>query len=183
VASETDGLAAAGIGVIAAGLAPVARLFAGVALGGKIGAREGPVGHIVTGLAFLFQAAVLGVAACVDVLDGRRAAIASVILVGVGWAAGVILGHLGKLVSLSGWGSWPPGPRPSQLALYPRRLWQVEVVVFAAGVQLLAAGVLAESGGVATAGGLVLIGSALTAAVAVGETLRRVARGRRSLPG
>lgn len=183
VASETDGLAAAGIGMIAAGLAPVARLFAGVALGGKIGAREGPVGHVAAGLVFLLQAAVLGIAAGVDLLDGRRAAVAGVILVGVGWAAGVILGHLGKLVSLSGWGSWPPGPRPSQLALYPRRLWQLEVVVFAVGVQLLAAGVLAESGVVAAAGGGVLVVSALTAAAAVGETLRRVARGRHSLPG
>jgi hypothetical protein len=94
----------------------------------------------------------------------------------------VILGHLGKLVSLSGWGSWPPGPRPSQRTLYPRRVWQVEVVLFAFGVQLIAAGALAESTAAARAGGWVLVAAAALAAIGVGETLRRVATQRRSVP-
>jgi hypothetical protein len=175
LASEADRVVAVGIAVMVAGLAPVAALFARVAASGGIGAREGPVGHVAVGLVFLLQAAVLGVAGALGVVDGRRAAITAVVLAGLGWAAGVILGHLGKLVSLSGWGSWPPGPRPSQRALYPRRLWQLEVAVFAVGVELVAAGVLFESGAVARTGGAVLVGAAVTATLGVCETLRRVA--------
>jgi hypothetical protein len=137
------------------------------------------VAHVAVGLVFLLEAAALGVAGALDAVDGRKAAIAAVLLIGLGWAAGVILGHLGKLVSLSGWGSWPPGPRPKQEALYPRRLWQVEVVVFAAGAQFVALGALTASAGLARGGGVLLIAAAATAAAGVAETLRRVASLRR----
>jgi len=112
-------------------------------------------------------------------VDAYRGATAAVVLLGLGWAAGVILGHLGKLVSLSGWGSWPPGPRPRQEALYPTSLWQLEVVAFATGVELLGLGVLAGSPATALAGALAVAAAALLAAAAVGKTLALVTRGRR----
>jgi hypothetical protein len=176
--AQSDALLAAGVVAAVAALVPAARLFVRVALTGKIGAREGPVAHVVAGLAFLLQAAVLVLLAATGAVEDRRAAVATVLLLGLGWAAGVILGHLGKLISLSGWGSWPPGPRPRQEALYPRAGWQVEVVVFAAGVQLLAAGVLGGWEGVARTGAVLLV---LAGAVAAGcglETVRRVVSAR-----
>lgn len=179
LALPADGLVAAGIVVMAVSLTPVARIFLRVALSGKIGAREAPVAHVSVGLAFVAQASALGVAGALDGIDGRRAAIAAVVLLGLGWALGVIVGHLGKLASLSGWGSWPPGPRPKQGALYPRRVWQLEVVVFATGVEALAVGVLLESQAIAAAAGAALVTAALLATLGVGETARRVAAGRR----
>ncbi len=140
--------------------------------------REGPVAHVALGLAFLLQAAALTLAATADAVGGRRAAVAAVLLVGLGWAVGVVVGHAGKLISLSGWGSWPPGPRPRQEALYPRAAWTVEAVFFAAGVQTLAVGVLGGWDGVARAGAALL---ALAAAVALAcalETVRRVVSAR-----
>lgn len=180
LAVPTDALVAVGIVVMAAGLSRPARTFVRVALRGKIGAREGPVAHVVVGLAFLAQAAALGLAGALDAIDGRRAAIAAVVLLGLGWASGVIVGHVGKLASLSGWGSWPPGPRPKQEALYPRRVWQLEVVVFAVGVELLAAGVVLQSQAITTVGGATFVTAALLATLGVGETARRVALGKRS---
>jgi hypothetical protein len=176
LASETDRVVAVGVVVMAAGLAPAARLFCRVALAGKVGIREGPVAHVAVGLVFLLEAAVLGVGGALGAIDGRRAASAAVLLLGLGWAAGVILGHLGKLVSLSGWGSWPPGPRPSQLALYPRPVWLTEVALFAVGVELLAAGAVFESAPVARGGAATLLVAAVAATIGVSETLRRVFR-------
>lgn len=179
LALPADGLVAAGIVVMIVSLLPVARVFLRVARKGKIGAREAPVAHVLAGLAFVAQAAALGIAGALDGIDGRRAAIAAVVLLGLGWAVGVILGHLGKLASLSGWGSWPPGPRPRQGSLYPRRVWQLEVVVFAIGVEALAVGAVLESQAIATAAGAALVAAALLATLGVGETARRVAAGRR----
>ncbi|HXG77386.1 MAG TPA: hypothetical protein VNJ53_12535, partial [Gaiellaceae bacterium] len=178
LAAERDGLVAGGVVVLAVALVPFARLVVRVAATGRLGAREGPVAHVALGLAFLAEAAALALAGATGALDGRRAASACVLLVGLGWAAGVVVGHLGKLVSLSGWGSWPPGPRPSQAALYPRRLWQAEAASFAVGVQLAVAGVLLATTGVLRAGGIVLAGAALLALTGVAETLRRVASAR-----
>jgi hypothetical protein len=178
--AETDAVAAAGVAVMTAGFAPVAVLFARVVRRGRIGIREGPVAHVAVGIVFLLEAAVLGVAGALGGIDGRRAGIAAVILLGLGWAVGVILGHLGKLVSLSGWGSWPPGPRPSQQALYPRRIWQLEVAVFAVGVELVAAGVLFDSSLVARGGSSLLVAAATAASAGVAETLRRVTTLRRA---
>jgi hypothetical protein len=175
VAGEVDALVGAGAIAMAVALAAPARLFSRVARGGRIGVREGPVAHVALGLAFLLQAAALAVAAAAGAVSDRRAAVAAVLLAGVGWAAGVIVGHAGKLISLSAWGSWPPGPRPRQEALYPRGGWQVEAVAFGAGVEVLALGVLAESGGAARAGAALLVVAALAALGCALETVRRVA--------
>lgn len=174
VARSTDVLVGLGVVVMLAGLAAPARLFARVALFGRIGAREGPVAHVAFGLVFLTEAAFLAIAAVIGVVTDRRAAVAGVLLLGLGWVVGVILGHLGKLVSLSGWGAWPPGPRPKQAALYPHRGWLVEVVVFAAGVELLAAGVLASSTPLARFGSGLLVFGAIVALGSGVETVRRV---------
>ncbi len=182
VARSTDALVGIGVAVMLAGLAVSARLFARVVLLGRIGAREGPVAHVAFGLVFLTEAVALAIAALVGVVDDRRAAVAGVLLLGLGWVVGVILGHLGKLVSLSGWGAWPPGPRPKQAALYPRRGWRVEVVVFALGVELLSVGVLASSPPAARLGAGLLVLAALVAVGCGVETVRRVVAGRASLP-
>jgi hypothetical protein len=183
VARSTDVLVGIGIVVMLVGLAAPARLFVRVALSGKIGAREGPVAHVALGLVFLTEASLLALAAAGGLVADRRAAVAGVLLLGLGWVVGVILGHLGKLVSLSGWGAWPPGPRPKQAALYPRRGWLVEVVLSGVGVELLALGVLASSTPLARSGAGLLV---LAAAVALGsgvETVRRVVLGRRTPSG
>lgn len=182
LAAPTDALIAIGIVVMALGLASPARVFVSASLTGKLGVREAPVAHVVLGLAFVAQAAALGVIAVIDAIEGRRAAIAAVVLLGLGWAVGVIVGHVGKLASLSGWGSWPPGPRPKQEALYPRGVWQLEVVVFVIAVELLAAGVVFESQTLATLGGTILVVAALLATAGVAETTRRVWVHRRTPP-
>jgi hypothetical protein len=178
LAAGVRALVAAGIAVMLAGIAPAALIFLRAAARGKLGVREGPVAHAAFGLVLAAQAAGVGLAGALGALDPRRAAIAAVLLVGLGWAAGVIVGHLGKLVSLSGWGSWPPGPRPKQAELYPRRLWQVEVVLFVVAVELLAGGVLLQSPATARVGGAALVAAALVAVGGTAETLRRVAAAR-----
>jgi hypothetical protein len=180
VAGAVDALVVVGLAAILAGLGAPARLFLRVARSGKIGVREGPVAHVAAGLAFLLQAAALGIAAGLGAVSDRRAAVAAVLLVGLGWSVGVIVGHLGKLISLSGWGSWPPGPRPKQAALYPRGGWQLELGLFVAGVELLAVGVAAESEPVGRAGGALLVAAAAAALVCAAETVRRVWVGRRA---
>lgn len=182
VAASTDALVGIGVIVMVAGLSVPAARYLRVAHTGKIGVREGPVAHIVLGLAFLAQAAVLALAAATGILSNRRAAVAGVLLLGAGWAVGVIVGHLGKLISLSGWGSWPPGPRPRQAALYPRLGWQVESIAFAVGVEMLAVGVITDSPGLTRAGAAALVAAALTALTLAVETVRRVVRDRRSTP-
>jgi len=177
LAAPADALLAAGVVVVLAGLAAPARTFLRVARTGTIGWREGPVAHVTLGLLFVLQAVGLALVAAAGAVDGRRAAVTVVLLLGVGWAAGTILGHLGKLVSLSAWGSWPPGPRPKQAELYPRRGWQAEVVLFAPGAELLALGVLLESTAVARAGGAFLVAAAAVALACGVETVRRAARG------
>ena len=94
------------------------------------------------------------------VVSTGRGLPAYVILLLFGWAGGVTLGHLGKLLSLSLWVWWPPGPRPKQDALYPRTAWLVEASSFAVAVELLAVGSLTGSTAVARAGGVLLVGSA-----------------------
>jgi hypothetical protein len=174
VAGSSDALVGLGVLLMLVGLAAPARLFVRVAASGRIGVREGPVAHVAIGLVFLAQAAVLALGAAAGVFSDRRAAIAGVLFLGVGWAVGVIVGHAGKLVSLSGWGSWPPGPRPKQAELYPRVGWQLESVLFALGVELLALGVLADADSVARAGGALLVAAALVALGSAVETVRRV---------
>ena len=102
---------------------------------------DAPLGHLLAGAAFLAQAAVIGFVAAAGGGDVRWVE-AYVLFLLVGWAGGVVIGHLGKLLSLSLWVWWPPGPRPKQAELYPRRLALVETVAFAAGVELLGLSVL-----------------------------------------
>ncbi len=178
----SDVLAGCGIVVAAAGITPVAWLFLRSALAGKIGVREGPAAHAALGVFFLAQAALLGLAAVTGLADQRRAAIGAVTLLGLGWAAGMIVGHLGKLVSLSGWGSWPPGPRPRQAELYPRRSWQLEALLFAPAVELSVGGIVFESDAAARTGAMLLVGAALAAVLGAGVTVARVVSLRRARP-
>jgi len=183
LAWPADAVAALGILVMLAALAVPARRFLQVAQRGTTGWREGPVAHVAIGLVLLAQAAGLALAALAGLGEPRRAAIAAVVLLGLGWAVGVVAAHLGKLLSLSGWGSWPRGPRPKQAALYPRRGWRLELAAFALGVELLAAGVLVGASGLARAGAILLVVAALLAAGCGAETIRRVVTGRARSPG
>ena len=180
LAFGADPVVAAGIVVMLVSFAPPARTFARAALGKKVGLREGQTGHVAVGLVMLLQAAALGLLAAVGVVEPRRAAIACIVLLGLGWAVGVVVGHLGKLASLSAWGSWPPGPRPRQAALYPRRIWQAELLLFAVAVETLAAGVLAASSPLAVAGAALLPVAALAALLGTAVTARRGVAGRRA---
>jgi len=183
-----------GLWVLAAGLASGARearlaggALAAAAIGGFVavlgrsalrrrGTLEAPLLHLAAGVVFLAQAAVVGLGAAAGAFDGARPVVAYVCFLLLGWAAGVVVGHLGKLLSLSVWVWWPPGPRPKQTELYPRRLWLVEAVLLAAGVELLGAGVLADSGAAARAGAALLAASALAAAAGAAVTWERRAR-------
>jgi hypothetical protein len=88
---------------------------------------------------------VLGLGLASGVFEPGRALVAYVVFLLLGWAAGVVLGHVGKLLSLSLWVWWPPGPRPRQELLYPRRLWLVEATAFALGVETVGLGALLGS--------------------------------------
>jgi hypothetical protein len=121
---------------------------------------------------FLLQAAILGIGMLFG-LDASPARLtAYVVALLVGWAAGVTLGHLGKLLSLSAWAWWPPGPRPKQAALYPRRVWLVEAIVFAVGIELLVNGVLGGSESMTLLAGMLLVAAAAAACVGAAFTLR-----------
>lgn len=124
---------------------------------------EAPLGHLLVGAAFMAQAVVLGVVAASGAGSVRRVE-AYVVLLLFGWAAGVVVGHLGKLLSLSIWVWWPPGPRPKQGALYPRRLALAETITFAIGVELLAVSVALGRPSLARAGAVLVCASAVLAA-------------------
>jgi hypothetical protein len=158
--------------VILLTLALFARLMVGVARTRRM-ELEAPLAHLLTGVLFLLQAAALGAAVLVGAIATRTGLIAYVVLLLVGWAGGVTLGHIGKLLSLSLWVWWPPGPRPKQATLYPRRVWLAEAAAFVAGVELLAAGVLVGSTGAARAGGAVLVAAAALASAGAWRTWTR----------
>ena len=145
---------------------------------------EGPLTHMVTGMFFLLQAAILGLGMLFGLDPSPARLTAYVVALLVGWAAGVTLGHLGKLLSLSAWTWWPPGPRPRQSALYPRRVWLVEAIVFAVGIELLVNGVLGGSESLTLLAGLLLVGAAGAACAGALLTLRagRQALGARAAP-
>jgi hypothetical protein len=125
---------------------------------------EAPLAHLLAGAVFLAQAAGLGLAVAAGA-GGTRLACAYVVFLLAGWAGGVVLGHVPKLLSLSVWVWWPPGPRPKQSALYRRRLGIVETAFFAVGVEALAIGVAVGSTHVARLGAAVfLVSTLLTAA-------------------
>lgn len=169
------GLAVGSLPLVLAGLAPTAVAlgrFAALALRTARTRRspslEPPLGHVLVGLVLLCEAVVLaGVLA-----SGRRepeVLAAYAVLVLLGWAAGVTLGHLGKLLALSAWTWWPPGERPKQEVFFDRRAWALALVSFAGGVQLLALGPLLASATVGRLGGLLLV---VTALLALGGALR-----------
>jgi hypothetical protein len=173
IALGTRPLLLVGTAVVVAALAPTAAALVRAAVAGRIGPREGPLAHLLVGAAALTQAALLVPAAGLGLVPARPAAIACVLLLLLGWAGGVVIGHLGKLLSLSAWASWPPGPRPKQAALYPRRLWQAETVLFGVAVFALADGVLLGSAAVTRAGAGLLVLSSIAALAACLETVRR----------
>ena len=133
---------------------------------------EAPLTHLLVGGFFLAQAAGFGIAAAAGA-DGTHLVSGYVVLLLVGWAAGVVVGHLGKLLSLSLWVWWPPGPRPKQAALYPRRLGLLEALAFGAGVEALALGAATGNVVVARAGAVVLCGSAVLTVAGAATTWRR----------
>jgi hypothetical protein len=141
-------------------------------VGTRRGPLEAPLAHLVAGALFLLQAAGTGVAAALGV-DRPRTAVAEVLFLLVGWAGGVVLGHAGKLLSLSAWVWWPPGPRPKQSWLYPRRTGLAEAAAFALGVEALGISVLAGVEELALAGGAALCASAALAAAGAFVTWRR----------
>jgi hypothetical protein len=136
------------------------------------GPIDAPLGHLLAGALFLVQGAVCGIVSASG-RGGVRLVEAYVIFLLLGWAAGVVVGHVGKLLSLSIWVWWPPGPRPKQADLYPRGLALGETLAFAAGVETLALGVLAGSPGAARAGAALIAASALLAAAVAVEVWRR----------
>jgi hypothetical protein len=137
------------------------------------GPLEAPLAHVLAGVAFLAQAVVLGLGIATGALAPGRALVAYVIFLLLGWAAGVVLGHIGKLLSLSLWVWWPPGPRPKQSALYPRAVWLAQAGAFVAGVETLGLAVLAGSTVGARAGASLLCTAAALAALGAALTWRR----------
>ena len=173
VALASPLLEVVGGGVIVLALGRFAALVIRTARTRRSPSLEAPLGHLLAGAVFVAQAAAIGLALLAGSVGTRTGIEAYVILILVGWAVGVTLGHTGKLLSLSIWVSWPPGPRPKQATLYPRRLWQAETTLFALGVEGLAAGTLLRSHSLALAAAVLLLGSALTAAIATTHTWRQ----------
>jgi hypothetical protein len=138
----------------------------------RLDGLEGPLSHVVAGVFFLLQATILGLAMVFGLAPTPARLEGYVTALLLGWAGGVTLGHLGKLLSLSAWTWWPAGPRPKQAALYPRAVWLSEAILFAVGVELLLNGVLRGAEALTLLGGLILVGSALTACAAAAVTLR-----------
>ncbi len=172
----------AGAATIGAALAGFAARLAGVVSAARL-PLEAPLVHMVAGVAFLLQAAVLGVCVAAGTVSQQHGLTAYVVLLLLGWAGGVVLGHLGKLLSLSLWVWWPPGPRPKQEALYPRRAWLVEAALFAAGVECVAVGSLGGSRVATRAGALLLVVAAALAAAAAWRTWsQRAARAEYAAP-
>ena len=172
IASGVQGLAAGGGALALAALGRFALLVARV-LRTRRSQPEGPLLHFAAGACYLVQAAALGFALLAGAGPQQRGLAAYVVLLLGGWAAGVTVGHLPKLLSLSLWVWWPPGPRPKQEALYPRRLAQAEAAVFAAGLETLAAGIYLGSGVAARAGAATLVGGAVLVATATAWIWRR----------
>jgi hypothetical protein len=169
LAAHLRGLELAGAALAVAALARFA-FAVGRPIARRRGPLEAPLAHVAAGLVFLIEAVVLGVVA---VLGGSvRVATAYVVLLLLGWAGGVVIGHVGKLLSLSVWVWWPPGPRPKQHELYPRRTGLAQAALFALGVQVLVAAILAGSRVAATVGAAALLASSLLAAVGAAATWR-----------
>ena len=169
IAASSTAAAAVGGAVILATLGTFAAFLFRVARTRRAG-LEGPLAHFLAGVAFLLQAAVLGFLVLSGAVSDRRGLTAYVVFLLFGWAGGVTLGHLGKLLSLSLWVWWPPGPRPKQDDLYPRTLWLAEAAAFALGVELVGLSPLAHSAGPAYVGGSALVTAALLACAGARST-------------
>ncbi|HET7046538.1 MAG TPA: hypothetical protein VFI37_16955, partial [Gaiellaceae bacterium] len=154
-------LTLAGAVLVLLAVARFAALIARVARQHRLDVPEGPLVHFGAGLFFFAQAAVLAIGMLTGLDVTPRRLVGYVVALLVGWAAGATLGHLGKLLSLSAWTWWPPGPRPKQAELYPARLWLVEAVLFAVGVELVVDATLAGSTALVALGGALLVVSAV----------------------
>lgn len=172
IAVSSNALALAGGVLVMVTLATFGRFMARVARKRRL-PLEAPLAHLLAGVLFLLQAAGLGVAILFGALSPHRGLVAYVTFLLLGWAVGVTLGHLGKLLSLSLWVWWPPGPRPKQDALYPRAVWLAESAAFGLGVELLAAGSLAGTTSLARAGASLLIAASALAVTGAALTWTR----------
>ena len=172
IAASSDDATVAGGCVILVTLALFARQLFRVARTRRA-AIEAPLVHLLGGALLLLQAAAAGFAVLAGVLSPRAGLSVYVVSLLVGWGAGVTLGHIGKLLALSLWVWWPPGPRPRQASLYPRRLWLAEAAAFLFGIELVTAGVLAESTDLARGGSGALVAAATLAAVGAARTWGR----------
>lgn len=142
----------------------------------RVAAVEGPIVHALGGVLFVAQAAVLAGLLLGRPDDARLLVAYSTSLV-LGFGAGVTLGHVGKLLAVSAWTWWPPGPRPPQAAFYRRSLWLASAAAWVVGVELVAAGALAGSSPTARAGATGVLLSVVVALVAAALGLRRHADG------
>lgn len=170
IGTRERALELAGAAVVAAALARFAALVVRVARTRRA-TLEAPLAHLLAGAFFLLQAAALGFGLAAGA-GGTRLVCTYVTFLLVGWAGGVVVGHLPKLLSLSLWAAWPPGPRPKQADLYGRRLGAVETAVFAVGVEALALGIAVGSAAVARAGAAVFLVSTLLTAAGVAAPVR-----------
>lgn len=177
IASDGEPIAYAGGTLILVALGRFAALIARV---GRMSRTEpeGPLLHLVAGAFFLAQAAVLGFALLAGAAPQSRGLAAYVLLLLLGWAAGVTIGHLPKLLSLSIWVWWPPGPRPKQGELYPLQIARSEAIVFALGVEITAIGIYAGSAVAARVGAGLVAAAALLVAVAAASVWQRRSRAR-----
>jgi hypothetical protein len=171
LALDTRALTLFGAATVVLALARFAALLGRIARARR-GSLEAPLAHLLAGAFFLVQAAGTGLAAAAG-WGGTRLVSGYLVFLLVGWAGGVVIGHVGKLLSLSIWVWWPPGPRPKQADLYPRRLGLAETVVFAVGTEALAVGVFAASSPLARAGATLLLASALLTAASAAATWQR----------
>ena len=169
IAASWNWVAAVGALVILIGIADFARQMIRVVRTRRL-PLEAPLAHLVCGVAFLAQAAVLAALLLASWVEPQRVLTAYVVLLLAGWGAGVTLGHLGKLLSLSIWVWWPPGPRPKQEALYPRGVWLAEALAFAVGIEAIACGSLAGSTWLVRGGAVAVTAAALLAVSGAART-------------
>ena len=172
LAAASRPAALAGAAIVLLALASFGRQMLRVARTRRL-VLEAPLAHLLAGVAFVAQAAGLGLGMLVGVVSTRTGMAAYVVFLLLGWAAGVTFGHLGKLLSLSLWVWWPPGPRPKQAALYPRTLWLAEAGAFVAGVELVAVGSLSDSLLLTRAGAVLVVVAAVLGCSGAGVTWRR----------
>lgn len=171
IGMESRPLTFAGAVIVVLTLARFALLMLRVARTRR-GPLEAPLVHMLVGGLFLAQAAGVGLAIAAGA-DSVYMVCGYVVLLLVGWAGGVVLGHVGKLLSLSLWVWWPPGPRPKQAELYPRTLGLATAASFAVGVESLAIGAFIANPTLARAGASVLCVSAILSIAGATHTWRR----------